>query len=133
MATDEDAFACEGAVQLAPAGGALLGLEFGLVRLVVPIGDEGAVGRAGDGVLEDGGLWGEEAGHEVDVVARGGDDDAAVAEVDLVEFGAVDGDVVQGRLVGVDEDVIARFQDFNGGMVDGVGDGLGQLGRLRRA
>ena len=90
-------------MQLAAAGGALLGLEFGLVRFAVPIGDEGAVGGTGDGVLEDGGLWGEEAGDEVDIVARGGDDDAAVAEVDLVEFGAIDCDIIQGRLVGVDE------------------------------
>ena len=71
------------------------------------------MGRSGDGVLEDGGLQGEEAGDEVDVVARSGDDDAAVAEVDLVELGAVDGRI-DGRLVRVDEDVIAGFQDFWG-------------------
>ena len=55
---------------------------------------------------------------------RSGDDDAAVAEVDLVELGAVDGDRIDGRLVRVDEDVIAGFQDFGGGVVQRLGDGF---------
>ena len=36
VAADKDAVVFEGAVQLAAAGGALLGLEFGLARFVVP-------------------------------------------------------------------------------------------------
>ena len=49
-----------------------------------------------------------------------------MAQVDPVEFFTVDGDVVDGRLVGVDEDIVAGFQDFGGGVVDRVGDGLWQ-------
>ena len=52
------------------------------------------------------------------------DDDTAVAEVDPVEFFAVDLDVVDGRLAGVDEDVIAGLQDFEGGVVERACDGF---------
>ena len=79
-------------------------------------------------------MGGEEARNEVDVVALCGDDDAAMAQVDLVEFGAVDADGVDGVLVGVNEDVIAGFQDFGGCVVECVGDGVREesgLGRTR--
>ena len=51
LATDKHAVVREGALQLSTSLGALLGGEFGVADAGVPIGDEGAVGRAGDGVF----------------------------------------------------------------------------------
>ena len=109
VAADVDAVAGEGAVELASACGALFGGEGGGAGAAVPVGDERAVGRAGDGVFEDGGLWGEETRDEIGGIAWCSDDDAACAQVDAVECRAVDADGVDGLLVGVDEDEIAGF------------------------
>ena len=69
--------------------------------------------------------WGVKKRETKSVVVAGCcDDHAAVAQVDLVEFGAVDADGVDGGLVGVDEDVIAGFQDFGWRVVERVGDGI---------
>lgn len=125
VAADKHPVAGEGTLELAAAGGALLGFEFGGAGLGIPIGDEGAVGRSGNGVLEDGGLRCEEARDEVYVVARCGDDDAAVAQVDAVEFCAVDVNVVHCFLVGIHQDEVAGFEHFDGRMVESICNGLG--------
>ena len=44
VAADEDAIAGEGAVEVAAARGALLGVEFGFAGAGIPVGDERAVG-----------------------------------------------------------------------------------------
>ena len=47
-----------------------------------------------------------------------------MAQVDPVEFGAVDADGVDGGLLRVDKDIIAGFQDFRRRVVERVGDGI---------
>ena len=82
---------------------------------------------ARNGVLEDGGLRGEEARDKVDLVAGCGHNDAAVAQVDLVEFCAVDADLIHRFLIGVNQDVVAGLEHLDGRVVDGICDGLGQF------
>ncbi len=126
-----DAVAGEGAVELASACGALFGGEGGGAGAAVPVGDERAVGRAGDGVFEDGGLWGEETRNEIYVVAWSGHDHTTVAQVNAVKLVAVNADVIQGLLIGVDEHEVAGLVHLDGSVVEGLGDGLGEFCRQR--
>lgn len=78
------------AEEFPPAAGHLEGVEAALSQLCGPVGDQDAVGGAGDRVLGDSHPGGEEAGYEIAAIAPRGDDHAAA------------GEPAQGRDVGIE-------------------------------
>lgn len=75
MAADANAIVAIFAPKLAASGGNLAGEEAGFAKARGPVWREGAVRRAGDGILIDALRGREETGDEVAIVAgRGGDE-----------------------------------------------------------
>ena len=83
VAAEVHAIAAQLAVDHAAAGRDLVADELGFAQTLGPVGGEGTVGRAGDGVFVNSGAGGEEAGDEVvgGVIGRGGGDDGEGVEL----------------------------------------------------